>query len=235
MAENARKKAKPPRSSGLQAAKSAATRTAAIEGAIECLIKTGYARTSTIEIAKRANVSRGAMIYHFPTKRRLLDAIVEYIIAERIRQFTDAMRSSSLTEEDRRDQKGIDVYWQHLHSRLFTAFHELVVASRTDPELARVMRVANTRFEREWHKTVKELFPEWKDKGPLFDLAMDVTQFLLEGMALNKFAHDARQRRERIRDYLKSRLREIFLAGENPDKKGAVQEFMRSAKNGNKS
>lgn len=230
MAAKVRKRAKTPRTSGLQPAKSAATRTAAIEGAIECLIKTGYARTSTIEIAKRANVSRGAMVYHFPTKRRLLDAIAEYIITERIRQFTDAMRRSALTDEDRRQQKGIDVYWHHLHSRLFIAFHELVVASRTDPQLARAMRAANTRFESEWHKTVKELFPEWRDRGALFELAMDLTQFLLEGMALNQLAHDARRRRDRIREYLKSRLREIFAAGESPDMEGAVQDFLRSAK-----
>lgn len=230
MPEQAQRKAGKSRSSGRQAAKSAATRTAAIEAAIECLIKTGYARTSTIEIAKRANLSRGAMIHHFPTKRRLLDAIVEYIIAERIRQFTDAMRNSALTEADRREQKGIDVYWEHLNSRLFIAFHELVVASRTDPQLARALRAANARFEREWHKALKDLFPEWRDKGPLFDLAMDLTQFLLEGMALNQFSHDARQRRDRIREYLKLRLREIFAAGEAPDKKGAVQDFVRNAR-----
>jgi AcrR family transcriptional regulator len=213
---------------GKQAAKSAATRQAAIEGAVECFLRKGYARSSTIEIAKVAKVSRGAMIYHFPTKRRLLEATVEYIIAERIRAFTrDIQRLSSA--EDRAAQKGIDIYWRHLHTRLFTAFHELTVASRTDPELARVMKAATARFDREWNRAIREIFPEWADKGPLFDLAMDLTQFLLEGMALNKLSHDAQQRRERIREYLKLRLIEIFNAGDAPDRDRAVQQFLAGA------
>jgi AcrR family transcriptional regulator len=223
-----RKESRQQRPTGRQAEKSAATRLAAIRGAIDCFVEIGYARSSTIEIAKRARVSRGAMIHHFPTKRRLLEACVEYIIDERIRQYRSAIRRSALTREDREAQKGLDVYWNHLHSRLFIAFQELTMASRTDPELARVMRAANARFEREWHEAIKEMFPEWKDRGPLFDLAMDLSQFLLEGMALNKLSHDAERRRDRVRDYLKARLKEIFRAGESAEGDGAVQQFVRS-------
>ncbi len=217
-----------PRATGRQAEKSAATRLAAIRGAIDCFVEIGYARSSTIEIAKRGKVSRGAMIHHFPTKRRLLEACVEHINNERIRQFREAMHRSALTRADREAQKGLDVFWNHLNSRLSTAFHELTNASRTDPELARVMRAAIARFEREWHEAVKEMFPEWKDRGALFDLAMDISQFLLEGMAQNKLSHDAERRRERVRDYLKARLREIFRAGERVEVDSAVQQFLRS-------
>lgn len=219
------------RDTGLQAAKSEATRRAAIEGAIDCFVTIGYSRSSTIEIAKRARVSRGAMIHHFPTKRKLLEATVEYIISERIRRFAAGLRKAALTEQDRREQRGIDVYWQHLHSRLFTAFHELVIASRTDAELERVMRAATVRFDREWYATIQEVFPEWSDKGPLLDLAMDLSQFLLEGMALNKFSHDAKQRRQRILEYLKLRLRDILVGGsaDPPRPDAAVSEFLRNA------
>jgi len=188
----------------------------------------GYARSSTIEIAKRARISRGAMIYHFPTKRKLLEATVEYIISERIRRFTADMHGPGLSVQDRLSQRGIDIYWKHLNSRLFTAFHELVTASRTDAELARVLKAATIRFDKVWLQTVQELFPEWRDKGALLGLALDLTRFLLEGMALNKLSHDARQRRLRIREYLKSRLREILAAGERADREGAVQDFLRA-------
>jgi len=212
---------------GRQAEKSAATRQAAIEGAIECFVKLGYARSSTIEIAKLARVSRGAMIYHFPTKRKLLEATVEYIIEERIRTFMRDIRKIG-SEDERRAGESIEVYWRHLHTKLFTAYHELTIAARTDRELARVMRHATSRFEREWHGAMRKAFPEWEEKGALFDLAMDVTQFLLEGMALNNLSHDAQARRKRIREYLKSRLGEI-LAAEGPDGERAVQLLLQSA------
>ena len=213
----------------IQAERSAATRQATIEAAVDCFVKMGYARSSTIEISKRARVSRGAMIYHFPTKRKLLEATVEYIISERIRRFKADMNPQGLSVEDRLSQYGIDIYWKHLNSRLFTAFHELVTASRTDAELARVLRAATVRFDKVWHQTVQDLFPEWKGKDALLGLAVDLTRFLLEGMALNKLTHDARQRRLRIREYLKSRLREILAAGERTDMERAVQDFLRAA------
>jgi AcrR family transcriptional regulator len=214
---------------GRQAEKSAATRRAAVEAAVDCFVTMGYARSSTVEISKRARVSRGAMIYHFPTKRKLLEAAVEFIISERIRCFTADMRLAALTAEDRLSMRGIDIYWKHLNSRLFTAFHELVTASRTDAELARVLKAETARFDKVWYQTVQDLFPEWRGKDALLGLALDLTRFLLEGMTLNKLSHDARQRRQRIREYLKSRLREILAAGDSPDRESAVQNFLRSA------
>lgn len=214
------------RSSGKQAQKSAATRLAAIQGAIECFLTLGYARSSTIEIAKVAKVSRGAMIHHFPTKRALLEATVAHIVTQRVAAMSRDMRKLNL-RGDRAVTRGIDVYWRHLHTRLFTAWHELVVASRTDRELARVMRAGTAKFDREWHSAVQEMFPDWGEKGALFELAMDLVQFLLEGMALNRLSHDARRRRERIREYLKTRIEDIFKAGSESDSDRAVRELLR--------
>jgi AcrR family transcriptional regulator len=214
------------RSTGWQAEKSAATRLAAIEGAIECFLALGYARSSTVEIARVARLSRGAMIHHFPTKRALLDATVRYIVSERVKAMAHDMSKLNLVG-DRAVTRGIDVYWRHLHTRLFTAWHELVVASRTDPELARVMRAGTAQFEREWHRAVKEMFPDWAEKGALFELAMDLVQFLLEGMALNRLSHDARRRRERIREYLKIRIEDIFDAGTVSPRDRAVRHLVR--------
>lgn len=216
------------RGAGRQAQKSAATRQAAIEGAIDCFLKLGYSRSSTTEIARVAGVSRGAMIHHFPTKRKLLEATVAYIVTERIRAMSRDMLKLNLTR-DRAATSGIDVYWKHLHSRLFTAWHELMIAARTDRELARVMRAGTAQFEREWARAVRIMFPEWAEKGVLFELAMDLVQFLLEGMALNRLSHDARQRRERVREYLKNRIADIFAAGTDPDHDHAIRQFLAHA------
>lgn len=90
------------------------------------------------------------------------------------------------------------------------------------------MRHATARLEREWYRAMRKAFPEWEDKGASFDLAMDVTQFLLEGLALNSLSHDAQTRRRRIREYLKSRLGAI-LAAERPDGQLAAKFLLQSA------
>ena len=210
---------------GRQATKSAKTRRAVLDAAIQCYVTLGYANTTTTEIAKTAGISRGAMIHHFPTKRELLHASVHHLVDRRIEEFVAAIREVR-KDEDPVNFEGVEAYWDHLKSDLFTAFNELRVAARTDDELGNIMRTANDRFETEWYKAVRGLFPEWEDKGPLLELAMDLTQFLCEGMAINTLSHDAGDRRRRIRGYLKARLSEILTAAENPDRDKAIAQFL---------
>jgi len=209
---------------GRQAQKSAATQRATLQAAIDCFVDLGYASTTTTLIAERAGLSRGAMIHHFPTKRRLLEAAVEYLIEQRIDSFSRDMRK--LRNNERRGARGVEVYWRHLNSRMFIAYHELMVAARTDAELAAVMRKATRRFEDAWYARVLEVFPEWENRGDLFELAMDLSQFLLEGLALNPLAHNAKKRQNRIRSYLVARLNDIFLAGLNNTDEAAIDALL---------
>jgi len=50
------------------AQRSAETRRRLIKAAITCLHVNGYAATTTVAIADKAKVSRGAMLHQFPTK-----------------------------------------------------------------------------------------------------------------------------------------------------------------------
>jgi len=54
------------------------------------------------------------------------------------------------------------------------------------------------------------MFKEWIDRGDLYLLAMDVTKFLMEGMAVGQWGQDRDQRVNRLLDYLADRLEEIF-------------------------
>jgi AcrR family transcriptional regulator len=48
-----------------QALKSAQTRARLIEATIRCIVKLGYAGTTTPQVAAEAGLSRGAMLHHF--------------------------------------------------------------------------------------------------------------------------------------------------------------------------
>jgi len=58
-------------------AKSAVSSQQIIEGAIRVLARQGYAKTSLLEIAKEAGMSKGALHYHYPTKEALIHAVLE--------------------------------------------------------------------------------------------------------------------------------------------------------------
>lgn len=208
-----------------QEEKSEKTRDLTLRATVDCIYDYGYAKASTKKIADRAKVSRGAMVHHFPSKQSLLSAVVDHIIDVRIDAYTRDV-NRNLTKTDERMDSGLDIYWKHLHTKYFTAHHELLVASRTDPELKPVMRHGIRRFEDRWREMILSTFPEWEDTGPLLELAMDVTQFSFEGMALNKLSHDAKRRQKNLVAYIQSRVHEIFEAGITGEHDRSVSEFI---------
>jgi AcrR family transcriptional regulator len=58
-------------------AKSAVSAQQIVDAAIRVLARQGYAKTSLLEIAKEAGMSKGALHYHYPTKEALIHAVLE--------------------------------------------------------------------------------------------------------------------------------------------------------------
>jgi AcrR family transcriptional regulator len=192
---------------GWQAQKSAATRTLIIEAAIKCFVDMGYSSTTTTAIAERAGLSRGAMLHHFPSKVDIVRAAVEYLHAKRLKAFKRAVQRTVPGAD--RIRTNLDAYWQHVRHPMFVAFFELMVAARTDPELAEILRPAQEAFEEEWHTTARELFTEWHTDDRTFDVALDLTRYVLEGMAISFLVHKENERDRRVLDYLEEKLREL--------------------------
>lgn len=53
-------------------ARSVRSREQILDATIECLLEHGYAATTTQRVQKRAGVSRGRLLHHFPSKRELI-------------------------------------------------------------------------------------------------------------------------------------------------------------------
>jgi AcrR family transcriptional regulator len=196
-----------------QAQKSASTRNQIIEAAIKCFVELGYSRTTTTAIAEKAGLSRGAMLHHFPSKIDIVRAAVEYLHSKRLKAFRKAISRLSPTDAERVHQS-VEAYWQQVRHPMFVAFFELTVAARTDPELAAILKPVQEAFDREWYETAVELFPEWKGRQESFDLALDLSHYLIEGMAVNLMTHEPTDRDRRLLRWLEDKLRE--MAGPAP-------------------
>jgi hypothetical protein len=96
---------------------------------------------------------------------------------------------------------------------MFVAFFELVVAARTDSELVEILRPAQEAFEREWHRTAREVFTEWRTEDATFDIALDLTRYVLEGMGIGFLVNKDTERDRRVIDYLERNLRELRDGG----------------------
>jgi AcrR family transcriptional regulator len=195
------------RPAGWQAQKSAATRGLIVEAAIKCFVELGYARTTTTAIADRAGLSRGAMLHHFPSKVDVVRAAVEHLHAKRLKAFRRAVQRTPPSGD--RVHANLEAYWQHVRHPMFVAFFELVVAARTDRELAAILAPAREAFEEELHRTARQVFPEWHTDDTTFDVALDLTRYVLEGMAISIHMHRETERDRRVLAYLEAKLREL--------------------------
>src|SRR6478672_8781618 len=100
-------------------ARSIATRTALLDAALDSLVEGGYAATTTIETARRAGVSRGAQLHHFPTKAELLTTAVGHLFDRRRAEFLEAFEAID-PEADRLDA-ALDLLWSMFEGPAFVA------------------------------------------------------------------------------------------------------------------
>ncbi|WP_380875974.1 AcrR family transcriptional regulator [Sphingomonas sp. DBB INV C78] len=164
----------------LQSLKSAQTRAKLIEATIRCIVKAGYANTTTPQVAAEAGLSRGAMLHHFENGSTLIKAAIVELHEKRLRAFRRAADT-----ENHDTATLVRTYWKQLQKPAFVAFHELALAARTDPELARILQPLQVEFRERFNAQAVLLFPEWQGDRRSFDVAMTLSQVMLEGMAIH--------------------------------------------------
>ena len=105
-----------------------------IDAAITCLHTVGYAATTTQLVIETAEVSRGAILHHFPTKVDLMLAIAEYAAGKQNRHVGRILRE--VPEGMQRFLAITDATWSAMKQPAAQAFIEIMMASRSEVELA---------------------------------------------------------------------------------------------------
>jgi AcrR family transcriptional regulator len=95
--------------SGRDTPKSARTRARILDCALKLFVEIGYAEATNARIAEDAGLTRGAMLYHFPTRESLAAAAAETIQAQRMALMTKAAQTAP-PGGDLADQ-AIEAYW----------------------------------------------------------------------------------------------------------------------------
>lgn len=176
----------------------------------------GYHAATNAMIADAADLTRGAMLYHFASREELVEAAVAYIDVERARLFEQAASTPAAPGVDAAEH-AIDSYWKLLHETPFVAFAELEAAARTDPMLRARLAAAQSAFDR---AQVGDRFLALAQAGldPRFQTSRDLGRFLLEGLAKGALTYDEEARKERLLAVVKRAVRVL-------NRKGDVQEL----------
>lgn len=179
-----------------QSQKSALTRDRIVIATLECIIEFGYESTTMAKITKMAKVSQGSMQYHFPAKLDAIKAAINYLFAKRLTDHQHDLED--VPDNVDKMAHAIEVYWRHLNEGHYVAYQDLVIAARTHPELAVVLKPAYQRFVKAWRRDALNLIPEWNGKREQFELICDLGQYQMEGLAygrLNGQLSDKKTRR----------------------------------------
>jgi AcrR family transcriptional regulator len=125
----------PAKISRTQAERRRATQEKVLEAAVDALLDVGYARFTATDVAARAGVSRGAQSHYFRGK---VDLILKAARYEMDKATAGAHR---IAEKARRSADPVDAFIDDMEAfffaRSYPAMIELVVAARTDLEIAR--------------------------------------------------------------------------------------------------
>jgi hypothetical protein len=138
------------------------------------------------------------MQYHFPAKMDAIKAAVKYMHVKRLSDQIGDLEDVPANVKPM--AHAIEAYWKHLQEGHFVAYQDLVIAARTDPELAAVLTPAYQRFVKAWRINALKIVPAWQDTREEFEMISDIGQCLLEGLAFGTLNNQIAP--ERVRDVL---------------------------------
>lgn len=122
------------------------TRDKILRATIDCLYAVGYNQTSTVLVTKRAGVSRGAMLHHFPSKADLMMATIQFI-RESMRE-AHRVRLEPIHDPLERFSALVDVLWGEFSKPIGVARIEIMLASRSDPDCGAYFTNLNVELDR---------------------------------------------------------------------------------------
>ncbi|QTD57272.1 TetR/AcrR family transcriptional regulator [Parasphingorhabdus cellanae] len=183
--------------------KSRKTRLKILNAGVVSLADHGHKKLSTTMVAKRAGITRSAMLYHFGSRAELISAIVQHVTRRRLSMYQEAM--SKIPHDEHFLDAAIDIAWDQLQTPEFFAFTELSLAARTDPELAKTFNPAMAAYDKERKQAALEIFPDQETRGIEFDLRRDIVRFLIEGIAQqNGITYNEHERKRALKTFLKT-------------------------------
>lgn len=110
-----------------------------LEATLYCLANDGYVGTTISRVLEVAEVSRGAIVHHFPNKNEMIAAAAELLTRRLYIQLGKAITRLELSDD--RLHELIYASWKDIFQQPeYVAMNELLQASRRDQELANIIR-----------------------------------------------------------------------------------------------
>ena len=153
-----------------------------VDTAVELLISEGVANTTTSAVQKRAGVSRGALLHHFPSRALLLASTVERLVQLNEQQLNESFLQLAEPETD--VEEALIALSDNMARPSYLAEMELWVISRNDQELRDALYKAEKAARFDLDRVVWKLLSCWKDYDN-YQLLADLSVEFIRGVAFS--------------------------------------------------
>lgn len=205
-------------------ARSIAMREKLIETALDVIHDRGYRSASTPEFARRAGVTRGALLHHFPARSDIIIAAMERLLGDGTREIREVAERAAKQEVSLEDF--VEFLWEMFSGRFFYISLEFINEARTDAELrARMIPVVQ-----DFHAALNGIWAEFEKQadGMPHDarVALNLTVCLMRGMGVQTVLKDDPDYFRSMLDVWKAILPQLVQAHQNapPAAVGGVRD-----------
>jgi AcrR family transcriptional regulator len=123
-----------------------------LDASIDTIIDVGYARASAAVIAKRAQVSDGALFRHFPTMSDFMTATAREVMRRQLEFVTSRVAEISA---DAALEAAVRIQWEATTNATNSVIFELMVAARTDEKLRAALQTMLAEYAINIYETAR--------------------------------------------------------------------------------
>jgi AcrR family transcriptional regulator len=188
--------------------KSSETHATIIAATLRCFHRDGYFKTNMSTVSKEANVTRGCMLYYFPTTEALLEKAAEQLVEN---LFASLSRETMAAPTPNRLEQQLDMTFDAIHAPEFQILVELMAAARTETMLRPILARVMIAFDQQRIRLTEELFGDGRNAHePRFRAASDLAILMAAGAAIFVLPGNSSARLEALREPIKDQVFKIW-------------------------
>lgn len=181
-----------------------------LDAAVTALVESGYSGATTLRIQEIAEVTRGRLLHHFPSRDDLLVAAVAHLTEVRVAQL--AIDEPWPSDAEARIDRIVERMWEAFDQPYFWASAELWMAARANPRLREALAPHERRVAAYIHEKMAEFFGPTLSRHPDYPVLRDLLITSMRGLALTYTFRTGDFASESFRADWKSISRRILLS-----------------------
>ncbi|MCE8022114.1 TetR/AcrR family transcriptional regulator [Halomonas sp. MCCC 1A11036] len=150
------------------------------QATIECILEKGIRATSTVDIARKAGVSRGALLHQYPSKELLMQAALEDILNREVDSVQDMATRIKAGKLD--FETMLQALHEHFKGDMYMVTLEFLTTARTDPAIKEVLVPLATRFNASLEQIWEQLVMSAEHTSHEKRVALNATLCMMRGM-----------------------------------------------------